>query len=202
LTSSSTRPLTQREIEILLSDRVEFKLYAAKYHLEQLKEIDQKYGNILHDRVNAEMQIDCFFAQLIAAKDSLLVKISEKKNLGLSIDKVDLCSINDKLNKIYGNHEIVRELNKACSITGWLWSVNQLRNHSLHRGHMLSKHVWQKIIEDLNKGTTESPKPQVYFMNPTDNYKTPMNKPVVEYLEDSLRRMKGLIHRVSNNYMI
>jgi hypothetical protein len=151
LTSSSTRPLTQKEIEILLSDRVEFKLYAAKYHLEQLKEIDQKHGNILHDRVNAEMQIDCFFAQLIAAKDSLLVKISEKKNLGLSIDKVDLCSINDKLNKIYGNHEIVRELNKACSITG----------------------------------------------NSTDNYKTPMNKPVVEYLEDSLRRMKGLIHRVS-----
>jgi hypothetical protein len=104
-------------------------------------------------------------------------------NLGLGIDEVDRDLINIKLSETCGNHDIVHELNRACRTAGSLWPVNELRNHSLHRGHMLHKHVWQKITEDVNKGTSESTKPMVYFMNPR--------------FEESLRKMKGLIRRIS-----
>jgi hypothetical protein len=83
----------------LLSDRVKFKLYAAEYHLNLLKEIDVKYGNILKDRINAEIQIDDFSAQIIGAKDALLVQINEKENLGLPLVEVKLGTLNSKLNK-------------------------------------------------------------------------------------------------------
>jgi hypothetical protein len=63
----------------LLSDRVKFKLYAAEYHLNLLKEIDVKYGNILKDRINAEIQIDDFSAQIIEQRMLCLFKLMRKK---------------------------------------------------------------------------------------------------------------------------
>ncbi len=72
----------------ILTDRIKFKLYAAKKHLDNLIQIDHKYNNILSDRLNSEQEIDCFFAQLIGAKDALLVHINEKLNLGLKVSDV------------------------------------------------------------------------------------------------------------------
>lgn len=70
----------------LLTDRIKFKLFAAKKHLDNLIQIDRKYNNILSDRLNSEQEIDCFFAQLIGAKDALLVHINGKLNLGIMIN--------------------------------------------------------------------------------------------------------------------
>ena len=55
-----------------------------------------KYGNILKDRINAEIQIDDFSAQIIGAKDALLVQINEKENLGLPLVEVKLGTLNSK----------------------------------------------------------------------------------------------------------
>src|SRR2546422_2622620 len=60
----------------IISDRVTFKLYPAQHHLNKLKRIQRKYGHIAgRGKMYAEMEIDCFFAQIIGAKDSLLTKI-------------------------------------------------------------------------------------------------------------------------------
>jgi hypothetical protein len=61
----------------LLIDRVEFKLYAAEKRLKNLQEIELKYRNMEKDDilVEAEMEIDCFLAQILGAVDSLLTQI-------------------------------------------------------------------------------------------------------------------------------
>ncbi len=103
----------------MLEDRIKFKLYAAEQHLKKLKEIDKKHDIILKDRVNAEMEIDCFFAELIGAKDSLLIYINEKLNLGLTLKDVTLDKVNSKL-KAMQKQDIVEELNKlACNKNSW-----------------------------------------------------------------------------------
>ncbi len=187
--------MTSKESENeLLSDRIKFKLHAAEYHLNQLKEIDKKYGNILKDRINAEIQIDSFFAQIIGAKDSLLVRINEKEKLGLPLDEVNLEMLNTKLIK---KKEILKELNTLSSKKkSWYWLLNELRNHSLHRA-MLNKNVSMSIIENVNDNTSKSIKPVVSFLvNPLDKEKKAMDKPIIEYLEESLHKMRGLIDRI------
>jgi hypothetical protein len=63
----------------ILSDRTSFKLYAAQNHLSNLKDIQHKHGHIMgRRRISAEMELDCYFAQIIGAKDSLLIRINEK----------------------------------------------------------------------------------------------------------------------------
>ena len=71
----------------VLSDRINFKLFAAQRHLDKLKNIEKQYGHIGANRLYAEMELDCFFAQIIGAKDSLLMRINEKLGLGID-DKV------------------------------------------------------------------------------------------------------------------
>lgn len=178
----------------LLSDRTKFKLRAAEYHLDQLKEIDKKYRNILIDRINAEIQIDCYFAQIIGAKDSLLVQINEKENLGLQLDEVNLKTLNTKLNN---KKDILEELNRLSSDKeSWYWLLNELRNHSIHRA-MLNKNVSMHIIENVNENTSMSMKPVVSFLvNPLDKEKKPMDKPAIQYPEESLQSMKELIDRI------
>jgi hypothetical protein len=64
----------------------------------------------LSDRLNSEQEIDCFFAQLIGAKDALLVHINEKLNLGLKVSDVDLENINIELKKVDRQY-LIDELN-------------------------------------------------------------------------------------------
>lgn len=170
----------------LLSDRARFKLHAAEYHLNQLKKIDNREGNILKDKVNAEIQIDCFFAQIIGAKDALLVQINEKEKLGLRLDKVNLRTLNSKLNT-NKKKEILRELNDlSCDKKSWYWLLIELKNHSMHR-EMLSKDVSMSFFD----------KPHVAFLvNPLDKDRKPMGKSVIETLEESLQSMRELIDRI------
>lgn len=137
----------------ILTDRIKFKLYAAKKHLDNLIQIDHKYNNILSDRLNSEQEIDCFFAQLIGAKDALLVHINEKLNLGLKVSDVDLENINIELKKVDRQY-LIDELNKLSSDDKkWLWLANELRNYTLHR-NMLKKHVAVGFEENLNTGVS------------------------------------------------
>jgi hypothetical protein len=58
----------------ILTDRVEFKLYGAQIHLNNLQEIQLNYSNMEKDNpvVQAELEIDCFLAQILGAVDCLL----------------------------------------------------------------------------------------------------------------------------------
>ena len=95
------------------------------------------------------MEIDCFFAQIIGAKDSLPVQINEKLGLAIPHKKVDLDSVYDK-KPIKKEHLLADLKTMACQKGSWFWLLNELRNRSMHRA-MLNKLVKIDIHEDLNK---------------------------------------------------
>jgi hypothetical protein len=182
---------------VLLGDRITFKLYAAQQHLNKLKVIDSKYGNIVgKERICVEMEIDCFLAQIIGAMDSLFFKINEKFELGIPFNNVKLDSVYDKLKSI--NKEDLLDDFKimTCQKESWFWLLNELRNHSIHRA-MLNKRVSVQLFDDANTGASTSGKPEVYFLvNPRDEKRAPMDKPIIPYLEESLQNMKNMIDNI------
>ena len=168
-------------------------------HLSRLRDIEKNYGgNLGQRRVYAEMEIDCFFAQIIGAKDSLLVQINEKLGLGLSIQNAKVENINPKL-KSLNKEYLLADLNELSSQTGsWLWLLNGLRNHSLHRA-MIRKRAVVNIRENINSNNSVSASPEVYFLvNPRDINQFPMDKPAITNFEESLQQMRGLIESTRN----
>src|SRR5918994_6535754 len=84
----------ENEVSKLLEDRIEFKLWTAQKHLDKLVKIENKYGGIMGiNRIYAEDELDCYFAQIIGARDALLMLINEKFDLKLSEKEVELGSI-------------------------------------------------------------------------------------------------------------
>ena len=148
-------------------------------------------------RVKTEMEIDCFLANIIGAKDSLLVQINQKLGLGLPIEEAKISNLNPKLKAI--NKGFLLELNTLCSQTdSWIWLLNELRNHSLHRA-MINKRASVQVHENINSNTSVSAKPEVYLLiNPRDINKVPMNKSAVTYLQESLQQMRDLIEAIRN----
>lgn len=194
--------MSSLEIE-LLSNRVNFKLFAAEQHLNRLKDIENNYGGIMGNRrIYAEMEIDCFIAQIIGAKDSLLVQINQKLGLGLPIEEAKIQNLNPKLKSINKGF-LLTELNTLCSEKdSWLWLLNELRNHSLHR-RMINKRASVQIDENINSNTSVSARPEVYFLiNPRDIIKVPMNKRAITYLEESLQQMRDLIEAIRNKELL
>ena len=189
--------LNDQQIQELLNDRVKFKLYAAETHLNNLKNIKQTFGNIMgKGKISAEIEIDNFFAQIIGAKDSLLIQISEKLNLKIPISKVNSSSVNAELKSI-SKQNLLSELNKLASDpTSWFWKLNELRNHSIHR-KMLNKHIKVGLYDNINTGENSNSSPEEYFLaDPTDPNPTPMDKQIIEYLEESLENMQNLIESI------
>jgi len=147
--------LTNDNEQILLTDRVGFKLYAAAQHLNKLKEINRIHGNINKLRLQSEIEIDCFLAHIIGAKDALLVEINNKLNLGIPIECIDLKTVNGEL-KNRNKVGLLEDLNKITSNhNSWFWFLNEIRNHFLHR-ERLPRQVRVNIFENVNNNTTSS----------------------------------------------
>jgi hypothetical protein len=97
-------------VKKLLEDRIEFKLWAAQRHLDKLEKIEKSYGGIMgKNRIYAEDELDCYFAQLISAGDSLLNLINSKLELDIKEEEVGLTRINTELKK-RGKQNIVTDL--------------------------------------------------------------------------------------------
>ena len=55
--------LEENEVSKLLEDRIQFKLWSAKKHLDKLVKIENNYGGIMGtNRIYAEDELDCYFA--------------------------------------------------------------------------------------------------------------------------------------------
>lgn len=102
--------------------------------------------------------------------------------------------------KLRGKEDLIKELRSLSSNkASWFWILNELRNHSIHR-NMLSKQVSISLSEDVNTGASGSSIPENYILvNPLDQNKSPMARPIVQYLEESLRNMKNLVNNTLNN---
>lgn len=65
-------------LTLFLQDRPRFKLYSAGRHLYNLKSLEQKYNSIVaaEARIQTEIEIDCFLAEIIEAVAALLAQIN------------------------------------------------------------------------------------------------------------------------------
>lgn len=183
--------LEDNEVSKLLDDRIQFKLWSAKKHLDKLVKIENNYGGLMgKNRIYAEDELDCYFAQIIGARDALLMLINIKLDLKLSEKNVELGSVNRELKSI-GRKNIIDKLNKLSSdTTSWYWILNELRNKSIHRS-ILNKNAGINISENINNNTTSS-FVKNYLLIPPD-YKNSMDKEITAYLSDSLEEMRKLV---------
>lgn len=189
--------LEDNEVSKLLGDRIQFKLWSAKKHLDKLVKIENNYGGLMGtNRIYAEDELDCYFAQLIGARDALLMLINEKLCLNLSDKGIYVYSITQKLagkNK----KDILKELNDLNDDhTSWYWILNELRNKSIHRS-ILNKKVAAHISENINNNTSSSTVKN-YFLLPPD-YKNSMDKEITIFLYDSISKMRKLIENIKKD---
>ena len=182
--------LEDNEVSKLLDDRIEFKLWSAQKHLDKLVKIENNYGGIMgKNRIYAEDELDCYFAQIINARDALLMLINEKLLLNLLEKDVNVESIKKEL-KIK-KQNILKELNDLSSDhTSWFWILNELRNKSIHTS-ILNKQAVASMSENTNDNTSSS-NVKNYFLLPPD-YKDPMQKEIIVFLYDSIEEMRKLI---------
>lgn len=175
----------------LLSDRVEFKIYASEQHLNRLKEIEKAFGDIAKDnaRIEVEMEVDCFLAQLVGAVDSLLFLINERLELGVSIDRVDFANVQSALSAKTKKIDLLSKLDEARQHGNWYSLLSELRNQSIHRTFLkkvISTHDFQP-----KSGEVRFLKIQREIEgNPFDQA---MDMEVIPYLEKSLQQVKDLI---------
>jgi len=190
--------LEDNEVSKLLGDRIQFKLWSAKKHLDKLVKIENNYGGLMGtNRIYAEDELDCYFAQIIGARDSLLMLINEKLNLKIPEKDVELGSINSELKKKGKKQKIMKRLNKLSSNkTSWYWILNELRNKSIHRS-ILNKKASVNISENINDKTSSS-SVKNYLLLPSD-YKNLMDKEITLFLSDSIDKMRKLIENIKKD---
>ena len=171
----------------LLTDRVKFKVFAAQMHLNKLQEIkiDELNVDKVDPRVLLELEIDCFLSQILGAVDCLLMLINTRLDLGISIEKVDLATIQSALNPGTKNIGLLTELHEALEHNSWLWILREFRNLTMQRP---SKGVQDFLFED--RATSTSSRDQD---KSTGNYDEYINKNLLAYFERSLGRVRELI---------
>jgi|SoiMetStandDraft_2_1073263.scaffolds.fasta_scaffold268616_1 hypothetical protein len=155
-------------------DRVEFKLSAAHFHLNNLISLQDKFvDNNMNDNVSnqqIEVEIDCFLAQVIAAIDALLVQINNDLGLGIGIEKVDLSTVQSALNAKTKDIDLLSELHRASDYNNWMWLLRKLRNETLYKNLMSGNR--QKLTLKLDEN---------------------VDMELVEYFEKALQSVRALV---------
>jgi hypothetical protein len=187
----SISPPQDDKLSGFLSDRPSFKLYAAAQHLNNLKSLEVKHESLVatRARLKVEMEIDCFLTQIVGAVDSILVRINEKLELGIPINRADFDHVKSALSAKTKKIDLLSDLDKAREYSNWYWQLNESRNHSLHRA-LIPKFV------------AVGPHPiRVYFKKDPRNPDTspPMELEIIPYLEQCLTNVEQLIDRIRSN---
>jgi hypothetical protein len=140
--------MTTPDLPFLQSDRIIFKMFACEEHLENIKSIKSRYGDLLSKdaRVDAEMEIDSLISQMIGTFDCLLFRIIDKFQLsGIPSDRIELNKVISALSAESKGIELARELQRANQEGNWYWKVKDLRNYSLN-GSLLSAEASLDVI--------------------------------------------------------
>ncbi len=159
----------------ILLGRVEFKLYAAEHHLNDLILLEDKYSDISKDgaSIQVEVEIDCFLAQIVAAIDALLIQINNELDLGIANEKVDLSTLQSALNAKTKDIDLLSELHKASDHGNWFWLLRELKNRTMYRSILRRK----KLKFTLNVG----------------DY---VDKDLIQYFQDSIGNVRSLVNTI------
>jgi hypothetical protein len=163
------------------------KLERANYCLENLRTLASDAGGFAHIRLERQQamraNLDCFFFEIISAKDFFLQGINDKyaglaKNEATDIRQLKIClECNDAGNAL----EVVKSIEKKLSDKdSWLWQLNNYRNSATHRELVPIGYVAR---------TTSSCVEAHLFKDPEDSKKGNMDAEVAPYCEQALEKM-------------
>jgi hypothetical protein len=173
----------------ILLDRVEFKIFAAEEHLNNLQEI-QSYHLVaqkVNPAIQMEIEIDCFLAQILGTLDCLLLLINTKLELGIASERVDLATIQSALNARTKNIDLLTDMYQASAHNGWLWVLKEFRILTMQRP---SKDARYLLFGDIVSSTKDY---QSETIQPSDEY---INKNLIRYFQQSLQRVKELVNSI------
>ena len=173
----------------LLLDRVEFKLFAAEKHLNNLKEFELNFPNIEKNDVSIQMEleIDCFLAQLLGSLDCLLMLINTRLELGIDSGKVDIATIQSALNARTKNISLLTDLYQASEHNSWLWVLKEFRNQTMQKP---SIEVQDTLFEDMTISKKEGLNMSI---RTSDKY---INKNTIRYFQQSVNRVKEMVNSI------
>jgi hypothetical protein len=179
----------------LLSDRVEFKLYAAEQHLNRLIEIEKAYGDIAKEnaRIEVELEVDCFLSQLVGAVDSLLFQINDRLDLGIPQDRVNFANVQSALSAKTKKIDLLSPLDRARQHGNWYYMLSELRNQLVHKTF---------LREVIPIHDFQSKPRQVRFLNVlrefygNNPFEPVMDMEVTRYLEKNLQQVRELIFSI------
>jgi len=128
-----SQEMSEEEAGRLLENRMEFKLYVAKRHLNNLRRFEQEGSSMpfFKERVRWEMEIESFLFYVVDVRDSFLAKINDKLGLGLKEEEVYMNTIETKLNQRSEQH-ILTDL-KNFNTSSCFRILKESRDQSTHR---------------------------------------------------------------------
>jgi hypothetical protein len=115
-------------------ERVSFRLEAARYFLNKLKELEKIAGSFVGPgikRDDVEFNLDAFLYEIVGSFDPLLQEINMTLKLGLNIKVVTMNTVITKLPATSKIKKTLGELDRNTD--GWFWKLREYRNHSTHR---------------------------------------------------------------------
>jgi len=169
--------------QILLEDRIKFKIFWAEKHLQNLKSFQkvEEVNSSLETRVKWEHEIECLLFFMLGAKDALLVRICDRLGLNIDEDKrADIDLIIPKL-KTIRKEAILNRFNKLRSQpNNWFGDMNKNRIVGTHLA-LINIHI------SRHSGAAEEQKRTMLKVQ------SERNLGIVSYLEKCLGEMKDLI---------
>jgi hypothetical protein len=181
--------LTFKNNSDLLLDRVEFKIFAANEHLNNLQEIQSNHPDVrsVEPSLMREMEIDCFLAQILGTLDCLLMLINSRLDLGIASERVDLATIQSALNARTKNIGLLTDMHQASAHDGWLWVLKEFRILTMQRP---TKEAQYFLFGDTTKSSGD-------HLNETIRTSEEfMNKNLIRYFQQSLKQVRELVNSI------
>ena len=192
---------------------VEKKLERSAYCLNNLSALADEAGGFAY--IGREKQqvmranLDCFFFELISAKDFFLQGINDNyaklpKDEGTKIDLLKRClDCKAHTPALRVVKSIERELSDKNS---WLWRLNNYRNSATHRelihlGYKVKMPSTKELLDKMKQGVKRFDIPReniktYLFKDPEDPEQGNTDVEVIPYCEQSLERMRKFLEEL------
>jgi hypothetical protein len=136
IASQHLKDETERRLLEQFHKRVQFKFWAAKQFLSNLKRLERRHGALTYPKTinRAELNLDAFLYEVVGTLDPLLQEINIAFRCNLEMQDVNLERI---IPKILGGSQLRKKLGKLNGdSSGWFWKLREYRNHSAHRSQI------------------------------------------------------------------
>lgn len=162
-------------------EKVDKKLDRAEYCLENLKTISLGTPPW---RAN----LDCFFFEIISAKDFFLQAIKDKYGAGLERDEAtSIPKLKQRLSDKSALEVVESIEGELSNASSWLWKLNNYRNSATHRELLGIGYVASTNLDHVEAHL---------FEDPENSKKGNMKVEVIPYCEQSLDTMRDFLEEL------